>query len=251
MKLLARCLAAAALIASARADSYAQNANVQLTMKDGFVTLMVRNVPVREVLKEWARVGQTTIVNADKLTGPPVTLQIVNEPEGRALDILLRSVAGYVAAPRPTPRDDVSYYDRIAILVSSRPPAAVAAPVMAALPPPAPAHGEAAAIAAQPGMAGMTSPSAAPGEAAGFDDPSAVTSDAGAQPVPTTLAPAPPFQGVAPQLEGAQPRGMDLRTLMQNANGPTSMPRPGPLPQVPGPYKNPYQPPRPGGGGGR
>jgi hypothetical protein len=232
MRVVIRCLTAAALIATARIDARAQNANVQLTMKDGLVTLVVRNVPVREVLKEWARVGQTQIVNAEKLAGTPVTLQIVDQPEGRVLDILLRSAAGYIAAPRAAARNGASIYDRIAILASSQPPAGAPPPVMAAAPVPMSVH-------------------QVPTDAVD-DDPINVTSAAGAQPLPTTLAPPPSIlPGLNPQLEGSQPRGLDLRTLMQNANGPTTAPRPGPLPQAtPGTYRNPNQLPRPGGGGG-
>ena len=79
-------------------------------MQNGRVTIIADNVPLRQILQEWARVGQTKIVNADKLAGPAhnVTLQLIDAPERDALDILLRSASGYIAAPRPvrwrTPR---------------------------------------------------------------------------------------------------------------------------------------------------
>ena len=44
-------------------------------------------MPLRQILEEWARLGQTTIVNGDKLTGPPMTLQLVDRPEREVLDI--------------------------------------------------------------------------------------------------------------------------------------------------------------------
>ena len=49
-------------------------------MANGRVTLVAKDVTVREILAEWARVGQTRIVNAEKLTGGPVTLEL----DGRA-----------------------------------------------------------------------------------------------------------------------------------------------------------------------
>ena len=70
-------------------------------MQNGRVTIIADNVPLRQILQEWARVGQTKIVNADKLTGPTSRCSWSNAPERDALDILLRSASGYIAAPRP------------------------------------------------------------------------------------------------------------------------------------------------------
>lgn len=108
--------------------------DLEFSLRDGRVTLIARDVPVRQILAEWARVGQSRIVNLDKLTGPPVTLRIIDLPEKQALDILLRSVSGYVLAPRPEPVADASHYDRIFILAQSRAPAASAAPPPVAAP---------------------------------------------------------------------------------------------------------------------
>ena len=101
-------------------------------MQNGRVTIIADNVPLRQILQEWARVGQTTIVNADKMTGPPITLQLVDAPERDALDILLRSASGYIAAPRPVAVADAAFYDRVTILATSRAPAAAAASCAAA-----------------------------------------------------------------------------------------------------------------------
>ena len=43
---------------------------LKLTMQNGRVTIIADNVPLRQILQEWARVGQTKIVNADKMSGP-------------------------------------------------------------------------------------------------------------------------------------------------------------------------------------
>ena len=94
---MARVLLALAFVAAAL-PAFAQQLTLQL--KDGRVTLDATGVPVRQILAEWARVGGTKIVGADKITGSPVTLHITNMPERQALDIILRNVAGFMAAPR-------------------------------------------------------------------------------------------------------------------------------------------------------
>lgn len=100
--------------------------DVRLEMRDGRVTLDVRDASLQEVLTEWARVGGTRIVNAEKLLGDKVTLQLTDVPEMRALEIVLRSAAGFVAAPRPAGQSGVSRYDRILVMATSTPPASTA-----------------------------------------------------------------------------------------------------------------------------
>ncbi len=72
---------------------------VELQFDTGLVTLSAQNVPVRTILAEWARMGGATIVNGDRVVGPPVTIELNGVPEQQALGIILRSVAGYVLAP--------------------------------------------------------------------------------------------------------------------------------------------------------
>src|SRR6476646_7738985 len=98
---LMRCVLLAASAVALSQPVFAAPGDLKLTMQDGRVTLIAESVPVRQILQEWARVGQTRIVNAEKLTGPALTVQLVNVPERDALDIVLRSAAGYIAAPRP------------------------------------------------------------------------------------------------------------------------------------------------------
>jgi len=103
---------------------------VQLQFQDGRVTLRAQNAPVRAILAEWARLGGATIVNGDRVTGPPLTLELTGVPERQALDIVLRSVAGYMLAPRRAAAAGASAFDRIMILPTS---------VAPRNPPPAPA----------------------------------------------------------------------------------------------------------------
>ena len=50
--------------------------------------------------RRMGQVGGTQVVGADKIAGTLFTLRLVNIPERQALDIILRGVAGYMAAPR-------------------------------------------------------------------------------------------------------------------------------------------------------
>lgn len=101
--------------------SIARAGELQLTIANGRVTLVADSVPIRTILAEWSRIGQTKIVNGEKLTGGPITLTLVNVPEAQALDILLRSASGYMAAPRAAGNAGASQFDRVVILASSRP----------------------------------------------------------------------------------------------------------------------------------
>ncbi|MGQ0733251.1 MAG: hypothetical protein ACT4QD_06290 [Acidobacteriota bacterium] len=100
---------------------------LKLAIQDGRVSLDATAVPIRQILAEWARVGGTRIVGADKMTGGPLTLTLVDMPERQALDILLRNAAGFMAAPRsPAAPPGASQYDRILILATTSAPAPAA-----------------------------------------------------------------------------------------------------------------------------
>jgi len=95
-------VASLALAVPARAD-------VQLTLRNGRVTLIAKDATVRQILAEWARVGKTKIVNAERVPGGPMTIEL--------RDVLLRSLSGYLAAPRTTATPaDASVFDSIAVM---------------------------------------------------------------------------------------------------------------------------------------
>jgi hypothetical protein len=106
--------------------SWAASGELKLTIADGRATLIAQDVPLRQILAEWARVGKTTIINGDKLSGPPLTLQLVNRPEREVLEVLLRSASGYIAAARESNLAGASQFDRVMILATSRGPVGVA-----------------------------------------------------------------------------------------------------------------------------
>jgi hypothetical protein len=108
-------------------------AEVQLSLQDGRVTLIAKDATVRQILTEWARVGQTKVVNLERIPGGPLTLELTDVPEQQALDVLLRALSGYMAAPRAVVAANLSRFDRIVVMPTSAPPRA---PVSAAAPPP-------------------------------------------------------------------------------------------------------------------
>jgi len=227
-KTILRCVFLAASMAAVSISASA--GELKLTMQDGRVSINADNVSLRQILQEWARVGQTKIVNIEKLSGPNVTLQLNNVPEREALDIVLRSANGYIAAPRATPVAGAAAYDRITIFMStSRPPAQVAsAPVPTFQRPPQPDDDEPINVAMPPQMINPAN-----GQYPGM-----------------------PPQGLPPQLQqqlmqqGQQPP----QPLTSPVPGPLTAPRPGALPgpTLPPGIPNPYQPTviKPGGGPG-
>ena len=77
-----------------------QAGEVVLEFRDGYVTLSAHDAPVQQILQEWSRLGNTRVVNADQVFGGPVTIELRQVSEKKALAVLLRSAAGYIAAPR-------------------------------------------------------------------------------------------------------------------------------------------------------
>lgn len=93
---------------------------VQLSIRDGRVWLVTDSATVGQILAEWERVGGTHIINGDHVPGGPLTLEMRGVPESEALDVVLRSASGFIAAPR-TPESAavplrLSRFDRIVVL---------------------------------------------------------------------------------------------------------------------------------------
>src|SRR5215510_15737596 len=110
--LLAGALVSVATVAAAQAP-------LQLQISNGRVTLHAQNAPVRTILAEWSKAGEVKIINGDGIAGAPLTLDLEAVPERQALDIVLRSVSGYVLAARQPGTPGTSMYDRIMILPTS------------------------------------------------------------------------------------------------------------------------------------
>jgi hypothetical protein len=119
-----RVSAAAGFLAVTSSAAFAQQ--VQLTIKDGRVTLKTENATVRQILDEWTRVGQTKIVNGDKVTGQPLTLSLIDVPEREALDTVMRQAAGYAVVERASEAPNASTFDRILVMARTTPVTQVA-----------------------------------------------------------------------------------------------------------------------------
>jgi hypothetical protein len=117
MKLLTFVAASACLFAASSAS-----ADVQVSIRDGLVTIVAHDATVRQIISEWARVGQAKVVNAERIPGGPISLELTNVPEAQVLDTLLRSAAGYLAAPRAVVASNLSHFDRVVIMPTSSAP---------------------------------------------------------------------------------------------------------------------------------
>ena len=116
-----RSLSLAALLLACASSAAAQTVKIEFT--GGRVTLMAQNAPLRLVLAEWARLGGTKIVNGEQVVGAPVTLELVDYPERKALDIVLRNVPGYIVSARQSPGvGGASAFDRVMILATASAP---------------------------------------------------------------------------------------------------------------------------------
>jgi len=211
---------------------------LSVKIANGRATVIAKDVPVRQILAEWARVGETRVVNAEKVMGGPVTLELVDVPEKEALDVILRTAAGYITAPRPASVAGASQFDRVIVLATSRPPAATASMT----PPPF----------GRPAVQPIIQPPP--------DDDDGEPGDQGPMP-PPVMGPNGPVQQVFPQPNMGPNVGPNGQILGPNVpvnvgpNGlpqqqPTTAPRPGMLPAQPQQTfpPNPYAPVnRPGG----
>jgi hypothetical protein len=111
-------------LVTAGAVSMAAAGELSIKIANGRATVIAKDVPVRQILAEWARVGETKVVNGERIPGGPISLELVDVPEKEALDTILRTAAGYITAPRPANLAGASQFDRVIVLATSRPPAA-------------------------------------------------------------------------------------------------------------------------------
>jgi hypothetical protein len=107
-------------------------ADVQLSIRDGRISIVAKETTVSEILIEWARIGQTKIVNGEKIPRDRITIELNNVSEQEALDVVLRRVSGYVAAPRTIAIPKASLFDRILVMPPSVAPLPTSAAPVAA-----------------------------------------------------------------------------------------------------------------------
>lgn len=181
-----RCVAAAVpiwLLACASAS-----AQTRVTIADGRVTVTAKDATVGQILAEWARVGGVTVINLDRVPGGAMTLELTNVTENDALDVLLRSVGGYIATEREMPDGTRSRFDRVIVMpqTSARATSSAPSPTVAAPPRVVPAFVDADNRTPSGGFSSVE-PQAAPAAAA----PPPIFSGAVVQPARSTSAPEP------------------------------------------------------------
>ena len=145
-------------VSTARAD-------IHLSVRDGRVVLVATDATIADIMAEWAKVGHTTIINADKIPRDVVTLELRDVSERQVLNILLRTTSGFIVALREADDPNASLFDRIVIMppsVAPPPPVNASAPpqnprtpspaAAVPVPEPAPAPIQAAADDAQPSI---------------------------------------------------------------------------------------------------
>lgn len=121
----ARALVGALLTIVAIAPASLRADTVQLSLRDGRLTLVAVNATPAQIFDAWSRAGGVQVVNAERMPATPLSLTIQDVPEEQALDTVLRAVTGYMARRRPSPATNASIFDRIIILAApagARPP---------------------------------------------------------------------------------------------------------------------------------
>lgn len=121
MNLRAVLLVAAGIVAFAPPVSARGGDDVRIAFANGRVSVIADNATITEILREWERVGGSRFVNAEKIPAMErLTLRLENETEARAIEVVLRSVAGYVIAPKKPGAVAVSAIGNVLILPTSR-----------------------------------------------------------------------------------------------------------------------------------
>lgn len=138
------CRVAGALLAIVASVAPVRANELELTMGGGRVTILAQDSSLKAILAEWGRVGNTVVIDADKLADERISLELVDVPEAVALRTLLRTATGYMAAPRAVASAGVSRFDRILIMATSKPaaPANPPATTQRRAPSPAPRSAE-------------------------------------------------------------------------------------------------------------
>ncbi len=114
----------------------AQAQELALAFHEGLITLDARNVSVRHLLDEWARLGNVVVVNAELAGDARVSLHLAEVPEREAIGIVLRSAGGYVAVDRGPHTGGPSVFSQILVLDESHLPAVAASSTPASSPSP-------------------------------------------------------------------------------------------------------------------
>ena len=171
---------------------------IRIAIEDGRVTLSATGAPLADVLAEWSRVGGTRFVGGERLGRETVRLRLADADEADAIRLLLRSAAGYVAAPRGEGVAGAARYDRVTILAARRTPASVSDDAPPASTNQTDSGGTPASRATTPGLVPMEELQRLLDAAAAADGPPAPADAPADRRVPVLVTPVPGI-GAAPE----------------------------------------------------
>ena len=123
-----RCVAGAVVgVLVACGASGAAAEELRFEIGGGRITLIADDTALGDVLEAWARAGGTQFTGAGPIEAARVSLHLVDVDEARALSLLLRPAAGYLAARRARSDPGASRYEVVRIRAIRVPPRAVVA----------------------------------------------------------------------------------------------------------------------------
>lgn len=220
----------------------AQTAGVRVAFANGRVSIAATDATLGDILREWARAGGSRFVNVDRIPAVErMTIRLENETELRALDILLRPLAGYAVTAKSDGAPGLSSVGRVLLMPGLSRPMVYGQTSSAPYPSPAESQRQAFGGPPRPDDDGPTRREMPPPPNTGMPQD---FSGAPASPAPI---------GQPSPLQGAQTQtvpGLGVVTTSQpgavipNQNQNSNTARPGGRPGI-----TPTQP-RPGGGGG-
>ena len=226
-------------------------ADVQLSIRDGRISIVAKEATVSQILAEWAAVGQIQIVNGEKIPRDPITIELENVSEQQALDVVLRAASGYIAASRAIAVPNASRFDRIVVVPPSvvplpPPPGAAPTATRVSAPPPA-AYASVPPASQAPEYPPQPSPVVAPEPA--YDNANGVNGDqpsvtvVGGITTPTPIERVQVSNGARQALETVDPRTFKLPNQPQDgaAGAPRARTPPGGV-AVPGMIVQPKPP---------
>ena len=125
MNLPRRAMGTLALVGLLGCPAVSAAGPLTLSIANGRVTLSAQDVSLRQILGEWERIGGLRVINRERVPGTLITIELTNVSEEKAMETLLRPIAGFMAVERTSPTGGASVYSRIIIMPGS------AAPVLA------------------------------------------------------------------------------------------------------------------------
>jgi len=109
-------LLALCVVPVARGQEHASLPNLFVAYGNDGVTIVARSVPLRAIVQEWARLGDVRLANLQNVPTSPVTVELRDMPETVALEVLLRSLPGYVLQQRGPTAAGPSTFEKLDVM---------------------------------------------------------------------------------------------------------------------------------------